>query len=129
MVLGIFKIALCLSVWHVFMWQLLEILNVFNTLTLKQIFLKTKNFFKKLEEANVKTNRMGGGIQNGPIAENRVCPVTTLFIYLLFFCFFRIFYEDLIWCTSYPDFHIHTFRKYWSFTSGSFFPVSILKCL
>ena len=61
MVLGIFKIALCLSVWHVFMWQLLEILNVFNTLTLKQIFLKTKNFFKKLEEANVKTNRMGGG--------------------------------------------------------------------
>ena len=60
MVLRIFKIALFLSVWHFFMWQLLEILNVFNTLTLKQIFLKTKIFFKKLEEANVKTNRMGG---------------------------------------------------------------------
>ena len=27
----------------------LEILNVFNTLTLKQIFWKTKTFFKKLE--------------------------------------------------------------------------------
>ena len=57
-----------------------KILNVFNTLTLKWIFLKTKTFFKKLEdrflvestaienaslsyktaisEVNVKTNRM-----------------------------------------------------------------------
>ena len=62
------------------MWKLVEILNVFNTLTLKEIFMKMKNFFKKLEyrylvgntkienvsfplkitisEANVKTNRM-----------------------------------------------------------------------
>ena len=127
MVLGIFKIALCLSVWHVFMWQLLEILNVFNTLTLKQIFLKTKNFFKKLEEANVKTNRMGGTKWTNHWEQNLS---RNYFIYLLtFFCSFRIFYEDLIWCTNYPDFHIHTFRKYWSFTSGSFFPVSILKCL
>ena len=31
------------------MWQSLEILNVFNTLTLKQVFWKTKTFFKKLE--------------------------------------------------------------------------------
>ena len=58
----------------------MEILNVFNTLTLKQIFSKTKSFSKKLEhsflvestkiedvsfpyktaisEANVKTNKM-----------------------------------------------------------------------
>ena len=65
---------------HVFMWQSVEILNVFNALTLIQIFWKTKTFFKKLEyrflvestkienasfpyktaisEANVKTNRM-----------------------------------------------------------------------
>ena len=62
------------------MWKLVEILNVFNTFTLIQVFWKTKNFFKKLEyrflvetikienasfpfktglsEANVKTNRM-----------------------------------------------------------------------
>ena len=62
------------------MWQSVIILNVFNTLTLKQIFWKTKTFSKKLEyrflvestkienasfpyktvisEANVKTNRM-----------------------------------------------------------------------
>ena len=79
-VLGIFKIALRLRDRHVFMWQSVEILNVFNTLTLKQIFWKTKTFFKKLgyrflvestkientsflyktviSEANVKTNRM-----------------------------------------------------------------------
>ena len=31
------------------MWQSVEILNDFNTLTLEQIFSKTKTFFKKLE--------------------------------------------------------------------------------
>ena len=64
------------------MWQSLEILNVFNTSTSKQIFWKNENlFFKKLEnsfvvnstaiesitypyktalsKANFKTNRMG----------------------------------------------------------------------
>ena len=67
----LFERSVCFSV---------EICNVFNTLTLKQIFWKTKTFFKKLEhcflvestnsenalfsyktaisEANVKTNRM-----------------------------------------------------------------------
>ena len=62
------------------MWQSVKVSNVFNTLTLKQIFWKTKTFFKKLEyhflvettkikntsfpfkaalsEANVKANKM-----------------------------------------------------------------------
>ena len=31
------------------MWQSLEILNVFDTLTSKQIFWQTKTVFKKLE--------------------------------------------------------------------------------
>ena len=61
------------------MWQAVKVLNVFNTLTLIQMFWKTKTFIKKLEyrflfeiikientsflfktplpEANVKTNR------------------------------------------------------------------------
>ena len=47
--LGIFKIALRLRDWHVFVWQSVKVSNVFNTLTLKQIFWKTKTFFKKLE--------------------------------------------------------------------------------
>ena len=80
MVQGIFKIGLRLRDQHVFIWQSAEILNVFNTLTLKQIFSKTKTLIKKLEycflvegtkienaslpyktaisEANVKTNKM-----------------------------------------------------------------------
>ena len=63
------------------MRQSLEVLNVFNTLTLKQIFRKTQTLFKKMDyrflvestkidnatfpyktaltEANVKINRMG----------------------------------------------------------------------
>ena len=50
MLLGIFKLTLCFRDRHDFMWQLLKILNVFNTITLKKIFLKTKTFFKKLED-------------------------------------------------------------------------------
>ena len=44
---GIFQIALHFWDRHVFMWQSLNTSNVFNTLTLKQIFLKTKTFFQK----------------------------------------------------------------------------------
>ena len=49
MILGIFKLALRLRDWHVFMWQSVKILNVFNSLTFKEIFCKTKSFFKKME--------------------------------------------------------------------------------
>ena len=80
-VVRILETALRFGVGLVFMWEPLEILNVFNSITLKQILWKTKTFFKKLEylflventkienttfrntttlpEANVKTNRMG----------------------------------------------------------------------
>ena len=46
MVPGIFKKP---SIWEVFMRQSVKVSNVFNTLTLKQIFRKTKVFFEKLE--------------------------------------------------------------------------------
>ena len=80
LVLGIFKIAPRLRDLHVSTWQWVKVLNVFNTLTLIQIFWKMKTFFKKLgyrflvetikientsfpfktalSEANVKTNRV-----------------------------------------------------------------------
>ena len=83
------------------MWQSVEILSVFNTSTLKQIFWKTETFFKKLEysflvestkienasfpyntaisEANVKANRIVS--KKGPITKNGVLPVTTLFFF------------------------------------------------
>ena len=76
-----FKIAIRLRDQHVFMWETLEIFNIFNTSTLKQIFWKMETFFKKLgypllvestktettlfpyktalSEANFKKNRMG----------------------------------------------------------------------
>ena len=79
--LEIFKTALRLRDQHVLMWQSLEILIVFYTLTSKKIFWKTKTFSKKLEccflvestkienaafqykialsDANVKTNKTG----------------------------------------------------------------------
>ena len=43
---GIFKVALNLGDRLAFKWQSLEILNVFNSLTFKQIFWKTKPFSK-----------------------------------------------------------------------------------
>ena len=80
LLLSIFKKALCLRYRHVFTWPSVIDSDVFNTLTLKQIFWKTKTFFKKLEycflvevtkientlfpfrtslsETSVKTNRM-----------------------------------------------------------------------
>ena len=82
-----------------FLCESVKILNVFNTLTLKQIFWKTKTFFKKLEyrflvastkienasfrfktaisEANT-TNRMMI-TKYRPITKSGVLPVTALF--------------------------------------------------
>ena len=107
-------------------------------------FLKNENlFFKKLEnsceventiesitypykttlsEANVKTSRMGS--TNGPITKNAALPVS---IFWIFFFSIRTSYKELIWSTNYPNVHIHTFRKCWSFIWGCFFPMSILK--
>ena len=100
MVLGIFEIALRLRYRHVFMWHSLEILNVFNTSTLKQIFWKTQTLFEKLEcgflaeitwmkTQHFHTNllcqmpmlrHIEWGVQNEPITKNRVLPLTTLFL-------------------------------------------------
>ena len=88
----------------------MENLNVFNALSLKQIFWKTKNVFKKLEysflvestknenasfpsktaisEASVKTNRMVN--KNGPITKNIVLPATALFFLKILFQFMNL---------------------------------------
>ena len=129
------------------MWQSLEILTVFNTLTLEQIFWITKTFFKKLDyrlvvestkikkaswpyktamsEANFKTNKIGD--EKVPITKNGVLSVTTLLFWK--FCFsVRTSYKELILCTNYLNVNIHLFRERWSFILGCLFPVSILKC-
>ena len=96
-VLGIFKTALCLRDRYVFMWQSVKVSNVLNTLTLKQIFWKTKTFFKKLKycflvEATKIENtpfpfkllcqkpmlkQIEWRLQNGPITTSGILPVTT----------------------------------------------------
>ena len=125
------------------MWQSVEILNVFNTLTLKQIFWKTKTSFKKLgyrflvestkiekasfpyktaiSEANIKTNRMES--TKWTYHEERSFASN-----YFKFCFsLRTSYKELIWCTIYPNGHIRIFCKPWSFTWGYFLPVRVLK--
>ena len=127
------------------MWQSGEFLNVFNTFTLKQIFLKRKTFSKKLEylffswKHLVKRHhfhtklpyqkpmlrQIECWVQNGPITKKGVLPITTLFFSK--FCFsWRTSHKELIWYTKDPNVHIHTLCKRWSFIWQCFFPVSIL---
>ena len=85
----------------------MKVSNVFNTLTLKQIFWKTKNFFKKLEYSFlVETTEIENAsfpfktalpetmlrqiewqLQNGPITKGGVLPVSLLFFGENFFSF------------------------------------------
>ena len=127
------------------MWQSVKVSNVFNTLTLKKIFWKTKTFFMKLEycflveitkientsfslktalsEANAKMERW---VQNASVTKNVGLPVTT-FLREREFCFsFGTSYKALIWRNKDPDGHIRTFCKQWGFIWRCFFPVSIL---
>ena len=131
---------------HVFMWQSVKILNVFSTLTLKQIIWKMKTFFKKLEYSflvestkieevsfpykklqyqKLILRKIEWWLQNGPITKSSVVPVTTLLFWK--FCFsLRTPYKELICCTNNPNAHICTFCKCWSFLWQCFSPVSIL---
>ena len=101
------------------MWQSLEILSVFNTLTLKQIFWKTQTFFEKLEhwflgESTKIENaacpykllcqkpmlrKIEWIVLNGAIPKNGILPVTSLFFRKL--CFnLRMSYQEKIWFTN-----------------------------
>ena len=142
MILGIFKIALRLRDRYVFMWQSVKVSNVFNTLTLKQIFWKTKTFFKKLEyrflveatkientsfpfktalsEANVKTNRMA---TTKWTYHKEWSFTSNYFIFLEnFFQFYNLLKRvNLMYQQAKCSY------LYFSLILGCFFPVSILK--
>ena len=129
MAFGIFKINLSRD-WHVFMWQSLEILDVFNILTLKKFFWKTKTFFKKqglpFFVGSTKTeNATLPYKMYGRIRKKEVSSVIALFFRTFCFCL-RTSYKELIWCTNYPNFHIHTFHKRWSFAVSMLkYPITI----
>ena len=98
-VLGIFKIASRLRDWHAFMWQLVKVLNVFNTLTLIQIFWKTKTFFQnwftgktrhfhsKLLCQKSMLRQIEWRLKNGPITKSGFLQVTALFFWKICFGF------------------------------------------
>ena len=121
--LGIFKLALRLRDRHVFMRKSVENLNVFNTLTLKQTFWKSKAFFRKLEyrflvestkiekasfpfktaisESNVKTNRMASTKWTYHKEQSFASNYS---IFFESFCFsLRTSSKELIWCANDPD--------------------------
>ena len=123
----------------------MEVLNIFNTLTLIQISWNAKTFFKKLEyrflvetikieetsfpfktplsEANVKTNRM---VTTKWTDHKEWSFASNYFIFSkILFQSKNLFYR-IIRCTNYLNVHIHIFRKRWSFIWGCFFSVSIL---
>ena len=128
------------------MWQSVKTLNVFNGLTFKQIFWKTKIFFKKLDhcflvestkfenasfpcetgisKANVKTNKM---VTTRWTYHKEPSFASNYFIFWKFCFSLRTFYTELICCTNNPNDHIWPFCKRWSFIWRCFFPVSILK--
>ena len=129
--LGIFKIALRLREQHAFLWQSLKIFERFQYFNFETNFLKTETFFKKLEYCFLaeitKTENytklpcqklilIEWGLQNGPITKKGVLPVTHFSVWKTLFQL-----KNLIWCTSYPNVHIFTFRRRWSFIWGCFF--------
>ena len=106
----------------------MKILNVFNTLTLKQNFWKRKTFFKKLEyyflvesteienvsfryknaisEANVKTNRV---VSTKWTYHKERSFASNFFIFWTFCFSLRTSYKELIQCTNDLNAHIRTF--------------------
>ena len=144
MVQGIFKIAFRFRDRRVFMSQSMQILNVFNTSILKQIFWKMKTFFKKLEyrflvestkienawllykivisKVNFKTNR----VVTTKWTYRKERKFTSNYFFWKFCFSLKTFYKELIWCTNDPNAHIRYFCKRWSFIWRCFFPVSIL---
>ena len=124
------------------MWQSLEILKVFNTSTLKQIFWKMQTLFNRLEYCflveSTKIENATFLFKTALSGANRMRSrkwtyhkeqsfASNYFIFSIFCFSLRTLHKELIWCTNHPNVHIQTFWKHWNFISDWFFPVSILK--
>ena len=118
----------------------------FHTLTLKQIFWKTKTFFKKLKycflvestkienasfpyksaisKANDKTNKV---VATKWTYHKERSFASNCFIFWKFYFSSRTSYKELICYANNINAHICTFCSRWSFIWRCFFPASILK--
>ena len=88
--------------------------------------MKTLLFHIKLPYQMSMLRQTEWWVQNEPITNNGVLPVTSLFFRK--FCFsLKTFYKEVIWCTNYPNAYICSFCKHCSFICRCFFQVNILK--
>ena len=90
--LAIFKTALLLRHLHVFMRQALRILNIFNTLNLKNFFWKERTAFYlkvlRFETPHFDIKPPFENLtlrQNWPITNNGISPITALFFFKILF--------------------------------------------
>ena len=75
---------------------------------MKVLRLKTNYFYTKSTFQKSMLRQIEWVVQNGNISKNVVFQVTTLFSWK--FCFnLGTTYKELIWCTNYPNIHIHNF--------------------
>ena len=128
------------------MWQSVQILSVFNRLTLKLISWKMNTFFKKLEyrflvESTKIENASSPckpGVSEAIVKRNKMVTIIWTYQkeqsfannYFIFwkFCFsLRTSYTELICCTNNPNDHYCTFCKRWSFIWQCFFAVHCAK--
>ena len=87
--------------------------------------LKTQYFDTKLPRQKPMLSQIEWGIQNKPISQRtEFCQGPLYFVLKIVFQWTS--YKEMIWFTNYPNVHIHTSRKRWSFIWGCFFPVIIL---
>ena len=93
---------------------------------MKLLRRKTQHFHRKLPCQKLMLRQIEWGVQNGPFPKNGVLPITNLLFWKFYFSI-KASYRELIWCTNYPNVHIHTVCNRRSFVWGCFFPVSILK--
>ena len=113
----------------------------FQCLDFETIFLKKENLFLKtripflVESTTIKVQHFHGKLpcqklmlrqRMGLFTKNAVLPLTILFFWK-FYLSIRTCYKELVECTNFPNFHIHTFRRHLSFIWRCVFPGSIPK--
>ena len=102
------------------MWQPLESLNIFNTVTWKQFFWKNENFSKKIEYCFLVESTK---IENTDVKSNKMESTKLTYHKKQSFVSNYLFQFE----NSCPNAHSDTFCKHWKIIWRCFFSLSILK--